>query len=70
MASTDKLLNAYPYAAAVHPAHAESPDHTYPTAAFEDTETRRRDAERRPERPQTRSEYIEQVLAQIKATGK
>jgi hypothetical protein len=67
MASTDKLVNANPYAAAEqHPAHAAGPDQTYPVAATAAIETHRRGPERRQERPQTRSEYIEHVLAQIK----
>jgi hypothetical protein len=71
MASTDKLVNADPYAAAEqHPAHAAGSDQTYSDAAAEATETRSRGAERRQERPQTRSEYIDQVLAQIKAGAK
>jgi hypothetical protein len=70
MASTDKLVNADPYAAERHPAHPAGPDQTYSVAAAEATETHRRGAERRQERPQTRSEYIEHVLAQIKAGAK
>lgn len=74
MASTDKLLNTDPYTASnQHPAYGAVPDQTgatYPGTATKTAETHRRGPERVPERPQTRTEYIERVLAQIKAAAR
>jgi hypothetical protein len=50
---------------------AAVPDATYPTTATtEATQTHRPGPERIAERPRTRAEYIDHVLAQIKATAK
>jgi hypothetical protein len=74
MAGTDKLLNTNPYAtSSQHPLYAATPDQTgatYPGTAIETAEIRRRGPERAPGRPQTRTEYIERVLAQIKAAAR
>jgi hypothetical protein len=43
---------------------------TYPDATTEAAETHRRGQERAPERPRTRDEYINHVLAQIKAAAR
>jgi hypothetical protein len=69
MASTNEPGNANPTAADMrHPAHAAPSDHT--DAAAEAAEIHHRGPERGPEQPQTRSEYIETVLAQIKGEAK
>jgi hypothetical protein len=74
MVSTDKLLNTNPYAPNnQYPAYEAAPDQTgatYPGTATETAETHRRGPERVAERPQTRTEYIERVLAQIKAAAR
>ena len=71
MASTDKFRSTDRYAVGRHhPIHAVALERTGAThtgTANEATETYRRGLEREPAKPQTRSEYIEHVLAQIKA---
>ncbi|MBO0879894.1 MAG: hypothetical protein J2P17_05905 [Mycobacterium sp.] len=71
MASTDKFRSTDRYAVGRHhPIHAvtlERPRVTHTGTANEATTTHRRGPEPAPAKPQTRSEYIEHVLAQIKA---
>jgi hypothetical protein len=71
MAITDKFLSTDRYAVGRHhPIHAAALSQTgasHTGTATEATETHRRGSERAPAKPQTRSEYIEHVLAQIKA---
>lgn len=49
---------------------AAAPDPTYPAETSNAAQIRRRSSERVTERPRTRAEYIDHVLAQIKASGK
>jgi hypothetical protein len=71
MASTDRFRSTDRYAVGRHhPIYAVALNQTGTThtgTANEAAETHRRDPERAPAKPQTRSEYIEHVLAQIKA---
>jgi hypothetical protein len=71
MVSTDRFLSTDRYAVGRHhPIHTVALNQTgatYTGVAKEAAETYRRGPERAPAKPQTRSEYIEHVLAQIKA---